>query len=1348
MKTLVNRHFMILAGLILLINIATAQPTLPPFPNSPTNTGSNAPNSGGQNNTPVGGAISPNTYIVLNTLNSGAGSLRQAITDVNSNPLADSILFRIPKSDPGYDSVRGVFRITVNTIELPVISRSGLVIDGISQTRFSGNTNNAIYFTDTVTGSVNSPFSPINNPEIEIVDQNNLIYGLKINAPFVKIYGLCILGFGDLNSENTGNVVLQNAPFCLIYDNVTGIASHSFSLPDIGFQNNANNLVLINSDSCIIYRNLFAFGGLSGIFIKNSDNQIIHNNFVFQNGMLNPVFDGINIGFSNGSNVISNNIIKNNAANGIDLEQSIENNQIQFNTISSNGYLLSEKSGIRLFGENNLIKKNIINANTGSGILVVSNSTNNVITENSIFNNGAFPDSFNNISHAIGIDLITPSENQAIGLSPFYTLNDLNDFDIGANNLVNYPVILNAISSNSNIEISGYANSNSKIEFFIADTSSLKDYPQGKTFLFSATEGSVSDSDNSSGNYGPLAINGIFQGSDNTQKFRFVFPLPSGVNTGSILTATSTLANNTSEFCPAAIVDSASSLVTPFLNCIYSNGNGNYSAVFGYENPNNSMVSIPIGNLNYFTTSNQDQGQPSLFSPGINNMVFTTAFTSNISWKLNNTTITATTSSNKCPVDLQITKRLINVNVEKNDTAHFQIVVKNQSNFNTSDIIVADTLASMFTYVSSNANAGNYNASNHLWNISTLAMHDTAYLNIYAIVDTSGLNEAFIFNQFQPDLNMLNNSAFVSVTMSNSSGGNNGGLESNGNLASLVAYRNFMRHKEPDLQYDNPSKMQLFTEEDVISKNIKTSTIKNAQISDLINFIPQNGPSGSSAYISTPVDLIGISNAIEVFAVDYFVSGNEREAAILGIATTQGKVYEHTKMICDRLDGAVMEEVRHIEINGLPFIIAKLVQDDGKTDIAVSFIAYKNGNQYSIDNRWDLESYHPQGNHPVLNFQVWSTNETSTINLVKAIISKIQLSGYSVNYINQYPPVIPSVYVKSGYYKDGKLILTLKNKAQATSVYLKGNKAIVEDGSRYQLIHNAAIPQQTISSVEIPVGSIFDIGFTLSNNMMGGEDVLYYADGPWGVDYEEDGSVVISDFSINAQTAAYTSGAFNLEREAYLEASVKSYISVYKILRVGNKAINLNNYTALEFDAFGSGTFDLIISKKSITEWNKQYKTTVNLNYSNTTYHIPFSQLSNEFGIHNFSPDDVVSVVLTKKGNNVSFQNITLGVGNMKFVNAFTNISETKTNNTTQISAYPNPFSKNTNLNFNIKEASNVKIKIYSVDGTLVKELTNRFYNAGAHNYKINAESMEEGIYFVRLETETDISNCKIVIIK
>lgn len=63
-------------------------------------------------------------FTVINTNSSGPGSLYQAITDANSTPGADRILFNIPGS--------GVHRIDLSHYPLPNISES-LGIDGYSQ---------------------------------------------------------------------------------------------------------------------------------------------------------------------------------------------------------------------------------------------------------------------------------------------------------------------------------------------------------------------------------------------------------------------------------------------------------------------------------------------------------------------------------------------------------------------------------------------------------------------------------------------------------------------------------------------------------------------------------------------------------------------------------------------------------------------------------------------------------------------------------------------------------------------------------------------------------------------------------------------------------------------------------------------------------------------------------------------------------------------------------------------------------------------------------------------------------------------------------------------------------------
>ncbi len=86
--------------------------------------------------------------IVTNTQDSGEGSLREAIVIANKTPGADKIKFNIPMTDQGFlpGAVTGeqgwAFFIRLERA-LPEISHS-LIIDGNSQTMFTGDTNKVI----------------------------------------------------------------------------------------------------------------------------------------------------------------------------------------------------------------------------------------------------------------------------------------------------------------------------------------------------------------------------------------------------------------------------------------------------------------------------------------------------------------------------------------------------------------------------------------------------------------------------------------------------------------------------------------------------------------------------------------------------------------------------------------------------------------------------------------------------------------------------------------------------------------------------------------------------------------------------------------------------------------------------------------------------------------------------------------------------------------------------------------------------------------------------------------------------------------------------------------------------
>jgi hypothetical protein len=93
--------------------------------------------------------------------------------------------------------------------------------------------------------------------------------------------------------------------------------------------------------------------------------------------------------------------------------------------------------------------------------------------------------------------------------------------------------------------------------------------------------------------------------------------------------------------------------VSPVLECVIDKGDKLYTARFGYNNPNESAVTIPVGSNNRFSPTPQDRAQTITFLPGRHRDVFEVDFDgSNLVWSLNGMTSTASSESDGCINDL------------------------------------------------------------------------------------------------------------------------------------------------------------------------------------------------------------------------------------------------------------------------------------------------------------------------------------------------------------------------------------------------------------------------------------------------------------------------------------------------------------------------------------------------------------------------------------------------------------------------------------------------------------------------------------------------------------------------
>ena len=500
------------------------------------------------------------TFSVTNTNDAGAGSLRQAIQNANSNPGADAISFAIP----------GTGTQTISLLSaLPAIS-AAVTIDGTTQN--PGSSSPPIELSGTSAG--------VGANGLTIAGGSSTVRGLVINA--FGGGGIDLAGGGsviegnyigtsasggpgtgnndkgvavdsgsghtiggttaaarNVISGNTGPGVLVLGPTMnnLVQGNfigidATGVIALGNQSDGVEMLSGMNNVVncTVGGTTAGARNVISANAGVGVQFITVGTSNLIQGNFIgtdltgsndLGNGSSGVAVNEANNCTVGGTVSGSGNVISGNGTNGVRINApTATGNNVQGNKIGTRADgitpLPNGADGILILNaaSNNTIggaaaEGNIIAFNLGAGVRVDS-GTGNLIQVNSIFLNGA-----------LGIDL-APA-----GVTP----NDAGDADSGANGLQNFPVLTSAngaVGGGSNIQgtLNSNANSTFTLSFYSSSSCDPSGNGEGQTFLGSGTA-----TTNGSGN------------------LTFNLTVPNHANPGESITATATsAAGNTSEF--------------------------------------------------------------------------------------------------------------------------------------------------------------------------------------------------------------------------------------------------------------------------------------------------------------------------------------------------------------------------------------------------------------------------------------------------------------------------------------------------------------------------------------------------------------------------------------------------------------------------------------------------------------------------------------------------------------------------------------------------------------------------------------------------------------------------------
>ena len=535
------------------------------------------------------------------------------------------------------------------------------------------------------------------------------------------------------------------------------------------------------------------------------------------------------------------------------------------------------------------------------------------------------------------------------------------------------------------------------------------------------------------------------------------------------------------------------------------------------------------------------------------------------------------------------------------------------------------------------------------------------------------------------------------------SSGLNGGLESHGALASKIALRNFKQ---------------------AIGR--ESTTVLRTDPSMLSDLAPQHIVSGDRRIEATPTDLVDITAAETIWAGDYYIE-EARIASVFGTKTSD-VIYDHTKVICDRVKGSELAVVEVVNIGGHEMILSIIRQPNHAIEYAVSFsLAYDTYGDFTMSSYWAIDEY-PNSPH-FLNYQVWANSKAKTIAAVKQIIDNIRSAdGYKLNAAPR-SPAAPQLFARRAHYRLGAFHIELNNSlSEAKTIQISGackrKETDVETLPYNEEIE--VVPGQTSLALDIPYGNIFDGQITLRVGDSH-KDVIYLADGSWGLEYNEY-STSVDNYEILSDDRSESEDSYLVERGIAVNGHTDSYISIFKQLMPGGMAVDLSGYNTLSFDTERKGVYEVTLLMAGITDPSLNYSYTLKADAASTV-DIPFTLFSNAAGAQ-LDASQITTIYIAFTVDNNERSDFDFKIENVLFRY---NEGSVLAIDPMKLNLYPNPTNGQIYLTHKFSKKGAVTITVCDTKGIVVEQMTTTAYK-GLQSFQLQINN-EPGVYLVSLQT-------------
>ena len=480
-----------------------------------------------------------------------------------------------------------------------------------------------------------------------------------------------------------------------------------------------------------------------------------------------------------------------------------------------------------------------------------------------------------------------------------------------------------------------------------------------------------------------------------------------------------------------------------------------------------------------------------------------------------------------------------------------------------------------------------------------------------------------------------------------------------------------------------------------ISSTIRTNNSGSAlKLSDILPTTLSN--SSYKSLITTPKDLLAITNAKDILSID-FVKNNVANAVAFGTQTSS-EVYDHTKPICDRLKGAELIGLQTTNVKGIDMVQYTLKNNKGETEYAMSFIigAKSGRSNYTIQSNWLNKDY--TIDESMFNIQLWAGSPALVLEMAADIVTRLQKTQ-PIQEIKSNAG-LPQAYITAGARVEDKVELTINNGLSATNGSFEiSDRANEQTTGTVKRTIPVTLTANGITKVSIPSSDLYESTINLYVN---GQltDVVFMADGAWGLDYNTN-TTSIKNFTVTNTNKAPVKDEFPVFRDASVTGTTPDYLTIYKLLRAGGVPQDLSAFKTLKFTASGNTTLTITLVKQSITNWKDQYSLQLPVSKDPQEYMLSLSDFKSANLTTPLNPNDINSIVVSmgpaSQGRSTE---VTTSLSSVSFTKD--DLVYLRSLQAKDVTSYPNPSNgrfavtfkadKDYSLNLKVTEAASGKV--------------------------------------------------------